>query len=272
MVNLANAVFAEATAFEADGIQSVGTGATFGGGFREGKDVARDRRPAADESVRADAHEVVHRAQRADRGPILDDDMAAQGGGVGHDYMIADGAIVSDVGVGHEEIVTADAGEASAFDGAAIDGDELANEVVVADFEARGFAVVADILRREADGRKRKEAIMGADFRWAIDGDVRDQFAGFAEFDVCADGAVGADFAGWSEFSRRGRQWRWDGLAWLAKGRPCRDSVLRCCSPGNYAPGFHIPPLRGWSIVIPARYRRFLVARCDHARDPPGGR
>jgi hypothetical protein len=103
---------------------------------------------------------------------------------------------VSDVGVSHDEVVAADAGEASAFDGAAIDGDEFADDIVVADFKSRGFAVVADVLRREADGRERKEVITRADFGRAFDGDVRDQFAAFAQFDVCGDGAVWADFAG----------------------------------------------------------------------------
>jgi len=56
------------------------------------------------------------------------------------------------VRVSHDEVMAADAGEAPAFDGAAIDGDELANDVVGADFEVRGFAVVAQILRGEAYG------------------------------------------------------------------------------------------------------------------------
>ena len=126
--------------------------------------------------------------------------MAAQGRGIRHDYVIADRAIVGDVRVSHDEVVAADAGETSAFDGTAIDGDEFANDVVVADFEARGLAVVADILRSEADGRKREESIMVADFRGTVNGNVRDQFAGFAEFDVCTDGAIRADFAGGMDF------------------------------------------------------------------------
>src|SRR5581483_6477309 len=96
--------------------------------------------------------------------------------------------------------MAADPGEAPAFNRAAIDGDELANDVVIADFEARGFAAVADILRREADGRKRKEAIILADCCWAIDGYVRDQFAGFAEFDVCTYCAIRTDSARWMDF------------------------------------------------------------------------
>src|SRR3954466_19587 len=159
MMNFPDSIFAEAAAFEADGVQSISAGATFGGGFREGKNVAGNRRPAPDKCMRTDTNKVVHRAQRADRRPIFDDDVATQCGSVGHDYMISDCAIVSNVRVSHDEVVAADAGESSALYGATIDGDEFANKVVVADFKARGLAVIADILWRESDGRKREEMI-----------------------------------------------------------------------------------------------------------------
>ena len=126
--------------------------------------------------------------------------MAAKSRGVGHDDVVTNRAVVSDVGVSHDEVVAAYAGEASAFDGAAVDGDELANDIVVADFETRGLALIADILWRQTYGGKRKELIMAADLRGAVYGDVRDQLAGFAEFDVCTDGAVRADLAGWMNF------------------------------------------------------------------------
>jgi hypothetical protein len=248
-VNFANTFFAEAAAFEPNSVQSKSAGAAFGGGFREGENVAGDRCSAADEGVSADAHEVVHRAQRTNRGPILDDDVAAQGRGVGHDYVVADRAVVSDMGVSHDEVVAADASEASALDGTAIDGDEFANDVVVADFKARGLAVVADILRSEADGREWEELITSPDFRGAIDSDVGDQFAGLAKFDVCTNGAIRTDFAGGMDFCGGIEDGGGVGVHWIVKCRPCRDWVLLYCSPCTSVPGFHIPPLRGWSIV-----------------------
>jgi hypothetical protein len=195
MVNLADSVFGEAAALEAGGVQSVSASATFGSGFREGKDVASDRRPAADECMRADANKMVHRTKRSHRGPFFHDDVSAQSCGVGEDDVVSDHAIMRNVGVGHDESVAADASEASAFHGATIDGDEFADGVVVADFEARGFVFVTQILRRESDGGKREEAVARADLRGAFNGDVGDQLAVFAEFDARADGAVRADFA-----------------------------------------------------------------------------
>ena len=200
MVNLADSVFGETAALEAGGIQSVGVGVAGGNGFGKGKHVAGDGGAPANEGVGANANKMVHRTQRAHRGPFFHDNVASQSCGVGQDDVVADHAIMRDVGVGHDERVIADASEASAFGRAAIDGDKFADSVVVADFEARGFVFVAQVLRGESDGGEREEAIAGADFCRAFDDDVRDELAGFAEFDVRANSTVGADFAGWVNF------------------------------------------------------------------------
>ena len=66
-------------------------------------------------------------------------------------------AIVRDVGVSHDQHVAAHAGQSAAFHRAAVDGDKLANLVVVADLEPRGFAGVGEVLRRHADRAEGKE-------------------------------------------------------------------------------------------------------------------
>ena len=65
--------------------------------------------------------------------------------------MVADHAVVGNMAVGHDQRVIADTGQASAFCGAAIDGDKFADGVVVTDFKARGFAFVTQVLRGESD-------------------------------------------------------------------------------------------------------------------------
>ena len=196
MVNLADAVFGETAALEAGGVQSIGVRVAGGNGFGKGKHVAGDGSAAADEGMRTDANEMVHRTKRAHRRPFFDDDMASQSRGVGQDDVVADHAIMRNVAVGHDERAIADAGEASTLGGAAIDGDKFADGVVVADFEARRFAFVTQVLRGESDRRKRKKAIARADFRGPFDGNMGYEFAILTEFNVRADGAIGADFAG----------------------------------------------------------------------------
>ncbi len=94
---------------------------------------------------------MVYGTERANHSPFFDDDMAAQSCSIGEDDVVADYAVMGNVGVGHDQSMAADARQASALGGAAIDGNELADNVVVADLEARGLAFIAQVLRGESD-------------------------------------------------------------------------------------------------------------------------
>ncbi len=137
----------------------------------------------------------MHRAKRADHGPIFDCNVAAERGSVSENDVVADATIVGDVGVGHDQGVAAHAGEAAAFYRAAIDGDELANFVVVADLQAGGFSRVSQVLRRHTEGGEGENAIVDPELSGAFDGDMRNKVAAFAEFYIWADHAVRADLA-----------------------------------------------------------------------------
>jgi len=56
----------------------------------------------------------MHGAEGADYGVVFDDDVAGEGGGVGEDAAVADLRVVADVGVGHDEAVVPEAGDAPA--------------------------------------------------------------------------------------------------------------------------------------------------------------
>ena len=81
---------------------------------------------------------------------ITDFDVAAESGVVGEDDTVADDAVVSDVGVGEEIAIGADAGDRR-VGGGAVEGDEFAEGVAVADLERGGFARVFKILGLLAD-------------------------------------------------------------------------------------------------------------------------
>src|SRR5689334_8386220 len=109
--------------------------------------------------------------------------------------MVADHAVVSYVRVRHNQDVAADLGYAATLGGASVDGDALADVVVVAHLQRRALAVVGDILRIHADGTERVKGVAGADLRRPHDVDVRDQPAAIAQLDLVADDAIGADAA-----------------------------------------------------------------------------
>ena len=81
-----------------------------------------DRRSAADVTMRADAHELVHGAERCQYRILLDDDVSGESSAVYEHGVIADLAVVSDMRVGHDERVVANAGSPATFFRAAADG------------------------------------------------------------------------------------------------------------------------------------------------------
>ena len=132
---LADELGAEAAARQADRVDAVDARAV-ADGLRERQRVAGDDRVAADERVLPDAAELVHARIGADRREVLDGDVAAERRGVAEDRVVADVAVVRDVRVGHEQVVVADRRDAAAARRAAMDGDELAEDVAAADDEA----------------------------------------------------------------------------------------------------------------------------------------
>src|SRR5690242_15593703 len=118
--------------------------------------------------MRANRHELVDWAQRSDYCPVFYRDVAAQRCGVDQHYVVADLAVVADVGVGHDEAVAADLRQGAAFYRSAMDAGVLADQVAVADFETRGFVLVGVILRADADDRKRPDAVLAAELCWAV--------------------------------------------------------------------------------------------------------
>ena len=105
---------------------------------------------------------------------------------------VADDAIVCDVTVGEEVAAIADDG-AGVRGGAAVDSDELAEGVAIADAEVGGLALVFEILSLLADGGIGVEYVFRANDGGARDGDVMLEAAAGAELGLCADDAVGAD-------------------------------------------------------------------------------
>src|SRR5580704_2541701 len=109
--------------------------------------------------------------------------------------MIADYRVVSDVGISHDESVTANFRQPSAFDRSPIEGDILADFVVLANFQPRGLAFIGHVLRRHPNRTERKKNVMRADLRWPLDGYVRNQTAVLAQFNVRSDHTVRANLA-----------------------------------------------------------------------------
>src|SRR5262249_19689531 len=113
---------------------------------------------------------------------------------VGKRRVVADHAIMRDVHISEKQIALADRGLPAILRGADMNGDELANDIVVADHEPRGLAAVFAILRNLADGRELKDAIARADLRAAGQHHVRTDHGPRADRDLGTDNRERAYF------------------------------------------------------------------------------
>ena len=82
---------------------------------------------------------------------------------------------------------------AAAADGAAMDGDELAEHVLLADDEPRRLARVLQVLRPQADRGQREHLVVVAELGVAVDHRRRADLAAPPDPDVRPDGGVRAD-------------------------------------------------------------------------------
>src|SRR5690606_18724082 len=120
-------------------------------------------RKAADETMGANAQELVHTRIAAKNRPIFDDHMATDGGIVGEDHVVTDVTIMGYVGVGQKQVVRTDTGKVAAQRRTAMNCDALTRCIVIADFKRAGFAFVLQVGRVLANRGKLENAVASTD-------------------------------------------------------------------------------------------------------------
>src|SRR6478609_9009847 len=88
--------------------------------IREGNDIGRDADCAADHRMCANAGELLHGAQAAEKDVVADFRKAAERNAIRHEDMIAHDAIMPDMRAHHEITMIADLGDTAPFTGADI--------------------------------------------------------------------------------------------------------------------------------------------------------
>src|SRR5438093_6427725 len=160
---------------------------------RDRQRVLRHHRVAADERVPADAAELVHARARADVDVVLDRHVPAERRHVAEDRVVTHVAVVRDVHVRHEHVAIANRRHAAAALRAAMDRDELAEDVALADRQPRLLAAELEVLWGLADRRDRIDLAVVADLGPALDDARRADAAVPADADVRSDDGVRAD-------------------------------------------------------------------------------
>lgn len=126
-------------------------------------DVLQDARQTADEAVASDRGKVVYRDATAERRIVFDSDVAAEHDVVGGDHAVFHNAIVSDVGVGHEVALAADAGDSEILFSSPVHGHTFSKDVAVPDGDLCWRALVRQVLRVCSNNAAGKESIVATD-------------------------------------------------------------------------------------------------------------
>src|SRR5919201_5955820 len=113
MMKLANPLFAKAAPLQSNRVETVGRGVSRCDRLGKWQYILGKNTAATNVGMCADAHVLMHWAKRADRRPVFHDYMPGERGRVGHDDVIADHAIMGDVGISHDQAMIANTREAA---------------------------------------------------------------------------------------------------------------------------------------------------------------
>ncbi len=141
---------------------------------------------------------------------VLDRDVTAERRMRAEDRVVADVAVVRHVNVGHEHVAIANPGDAAAAGRAAVDGDELPEDIPGADHQLGRLAAELQVLRHEPDRRERKNLGAFADLRPPVDDRRRAHLAAGPDADVWSDDGVRPDGRTRRRPRRTDRRWRSD--------------------------------------------------------------
>ena len=136
------------------------------------------------------AAELMNCGERSDGGMAPDLDMACERGGVREDDPRAYVTIVRDVRARHEEVVRPDRRHASSPRSAAVDRDELAERIVVADPQLGSLLVKFEVLRLGADRALSEESVVRSNHGRTFNSRVRPDLRSRSDCHFRADDAV----------------------------------------------------------------------------------
>ena len=144
-----NLLGGESAAVETDRVDAA-IGDRLAGCDSERRYILVDLRAALYHHVAADMAELMNKRTATDDGEIVHLHLAGELGTVRHDDMVMQDAVMRHVAVSHDEVIIADDGLALA-ECTAVNGNELTQDVIVADEGPGLFAVELQILRDSSD-------------------------------------------------------------------------------------------------------------------------
>ena len=146
----------------------------------------------------------MDRRQSTHADVVIQGYVAGQGRAVGEDDVVADPAVVPDVGIDHEQVIVPDAGLHATAARADVERRELADRIPVADRQRTVLPAILHVLRNGAHAGELENPVVAADRRAALHHAVRSHARIPAEAHVRADHRVRADLHAAVQFGARG--------------------------------------------------------------------
>ena len=168
-------------------------------GDHEGGEILVDDAAAGNHGVAPDAAELMHSGKSADNAVIEKTSMSRAAGEGDHDDVVAYGAVMGDVGVGHKVIVAAyrRGGVLLGAYGPAVDRHVLADDVLIADLHVRHHILSpAHVLRGRTDGAVGIKAVALSYLHVAVDINISHKLVIGTDLNVFANDAIRSDFGG----------------------------------------------------------------------------
>lgn len=135
----------------------------------------------------------MHAGVSAERRVILYVDVSGERSAVSEDHVVANPAVVRDVGLSHEEIVGADLGEVAPAFRSPMKGGELAESVALAGAQPTSFASILHIVRDLAGGHEWKKDRAAPELGWTFDYTVARHANVVMQDHVVADDRIRSD-------------------------------------------------------------------------------
>ncbi len=97
--------------------------------------------------MRTDVAELMDQGKAGQDRPVIHVNVACQGSIVDQNHVVADHAVMPDMGIGHDQVVIAQRGFGTVLNGPAVNGHAFADHVVIADDKTGFLALVFQIRR-----------------------------------------------------------------------------------------------------------------------------
>src|SRR5690554_4852060 len=159
-----------------------------------GRNILQHHRTGAAHDMGTDMAELMYCRKTAQNGMITHMHMPGQRRIVGQDHMVTDDTVMCHVRIGHQQIVTADSGNAGILYRTAMDGDTLTDDVVVTDLQKGWLALELFVLTVFTHSGELKNPVTGPDTGRPLDHDMGFDAGTRPDLHVRADQGPGPHF------------------------------------------------------------------------------